>query len=169
VGGLFYLLSIKAEQKVLTMFRQLIFIRRMLVVIAILALNLSVAFARDETSKTYRCTTKDAVSILQDGTLNKEVGKAAVDVFDKIVINVSTGTITNPSVGNVEEWVVEKISGGDDDYVLFRNSSRRIDRKTVANAVTRFIRLRAAAGDPQPRFAAFVLSYLVTGTCTIVR
>ena len=151
------------------MFWQLIYIMRMLVVFAILALNLTVAFARDETSKTYRCITKDAVSILQDGTLNKEVGKAALEYFDKIVINVSNGNITFPSVGKVEEWTVEKISGGDNDYVLFHNSSRRIDKKTVANAVTRFIRLRAATGDPQPRFAAFVLSYLVTGTCTIVR
>jgi hypothetical protein len=151
------------------MFRQLIYIMRMLVVFVILALNLTVAFARDETSKTYRCIAKDAVSILQDGTLNKEVGKAALESFDKIVINVSNGNITFPSVGKVEEWIVEKISGGDDDYVLFRNSSRQIDKKTVANAVTRFIRLRAATGDPQPRYMVFTLSYLVTGTCAIVR
>ena len=65
--------------------------------------------------------------------------------------------------------MVEKISGGDDDYVLFKNSSRRIDKKTVANAVTRFIRLRAATGDPQPRYMVFTLSYLVTGTCAIAR
>ena len=140
-----------------------------LVLFAILSLNLGTAFARDETSKTYRCITKDAVSILQDGTLNKEVGKAALEYFDKIVINVSNGNITFPSVGKVEEWIVEKISGGDDDYVLFKNYSRRIDKKTVANAVTRFIRLRAATGDPQPRYMVFTLSYLVTGTCAIVR
>ena len=139
------------------------------VLFAMLTLNFGVAFARDETSKTYRCTTKDAVSILQDGTLNKEVGKAALEYFDKIVINISNGNITFPSVGKVEEWIVEKISGGDDDYVLFKNSSRRIDKKTVANAVTRFIRLRAATGDPQPRYMVFTLSYLVTGTCAIVR
>ena len=139
------------------------------VLFAMLTLNFGVAFARDETSKTYRCTTKDAVSILQDGTLNKEVGKAALEYFDKIVINVSNGNVTFPSVGKVEEWIVEKISGGDDDYVLFKNSSRRIDKKTVANAVTRFIRLRAATGDPQPRYMVFTLSYLVTGTCAIVR
>jgi hypothetical protein len=139
------------------------------VLFALLTLNFGVAFARDETGKTYRCTTKDAVSILQDGTLNKEVGKAAIEYFDEIVINVSNGNITFPSVGKVEEWIVEKISVGDDDYVLFRNSSRRIDKKTVANAVTRFIRLRAATGDPQPRYMVFTLSYLVTGTCAIVR
>jgi len=162
-------LLIEAKQKVLTMFRQLIYIMCMFVVFAIWSLNLSAVFARDETGKTYRCTTKDAVSILQDGTLNKEVGKAALEYFDKIVINVSNGNITFPSVGKVEEWIVEKISGGDDDYVLFKNSSRRIDKKTVANALTRFIRLRAATGDPQPRYMVFTLSYLVTGTCAVVR
>ena len=168
VGSLFHLL-IAAKQKVLTMFRQLISIRHMLVVFVILTLNLAVAFARDETSKTYRCVTKDAVSILQDGTLNKDVGKAALEVFDKIVINVSNGHIAYPSVGKLEEWTVIKTSADDNDYVLFRSFSRRIDKKTVANAVTHFIRLRAATGDPQPRFMVFTLSYLVTGTCAIVR
>jgi hypothetical protein len=168
VWGLFYLL-VKAKQKVLTMFRQLISIRQMLVAFVILALNSGVALAQDETSKTYRCITKDAVSILQDGTLNKEVGKAALEVFDKIVIDVSNGHITYPSVGKREEWIVQKTSANDNDYVLFPSFSGRIDKKTVANAVTHFIRLRTATSDPQPRFMVFTLSYLVTGTCTIVR
>ena len=153
---------------VLTMFRLLTM--RLFVVFAILTLNFGVAFARDETSKTYRCTAKDAVSILEDGTLDKEVGKqVALKAFDKIVINTSDGTITFPSVGKVEEWTVAKTSLNDNDYVLFQNSSRRTDKITVANAVTHFIRLRAATGDPQPRFVVFALSYLVTGTCVVVR
>lgn len=138
------------------------------VLFAILPLNLGAAFARDETSKTYRCITKDAVSILQDGTLSKLIGEVALKRFDKIVIDVSNGHITYPSVGKREEWTVEKTSANEDDYVLFRNPSRRIDKKTVANAATNFIRLRAAAGEP-PRFMVFTLSYLVTGTCAIVR
>ena len=151
------------------MFQQRISIRHMLVVFAILMLNLSVAFARDETSKTYRCITKDAVSILEDGTLNKEVGKTALEHFDKIVIDVSSGHITYPSVGKREEWTVAKTSAYDNDYVLFHSLSRRIDKNTVANVVTHFIRLHAANGDPQPRFMVFTLSYIVTGTCAIVR
>jgi hypothetical protein len=138
------------------------------VVFAILTLNFGVAFARDETSKTYRCITKDAVSILEDGTLSKDVGNAALEHFDKIVIDVSTGHIAYPSIGKLEEWIVQKTGANDNDYVLFPSFSRR-DKKNVANAVTHFIRLRAATSDPQPRFMVFTLSYLVTGTCAIVR
>ena len=133
----------------------------------VLTVNFGVAFAQDETRKTYRCTTKDAVSIMTDGTLNKEIGKAASEVFDKMVINLSTGNITFPSAGKVEKYIVAKISATDNDYVLFQSLTRRIDETTVANAVSRFIRVRAERGDPQPRFAAFALSYLVTGTCAI--
>ncbi len=142
------------------------FLSLALVLFAMLTLNLGTAFGLD---KTYRCTTKDAVSILQDGTLNKEVGKAALEVFDKIVVDVSNGHITYPGVGKREEWIVEKTSVNDNDYVLFPSSSRRVNKKTVANAVTHFIRLSAATDEPQPRFMAFTLSYLVTGTCAIVR
>jgi hypothetical protein len=140
-----------------------------LVLFAMLTLNFGAAFAQEKTSTTYRCTTKDAVSILQDGTLNKLVGQAVLPVFDKIVIDVSNGHITFPSSGKREEWTVEQTGLNENDYVLFRSFSRRIDKKTVANAVTNFIRLRATTSDPQPRFVAFVLSYLVTGTCAIVK
>ncbi len=99
------------------------------VLFAILTLNFGVAFARDETSKTYRCVTKDAVSILQDGSLSKLVGEVALKPFDKIVINVSNGHIAYPSVGKLEEWTVVKTSVDENDYVLFRNFSRRIDKK----------------------------------------
>ena len=146
---------------------QSISIMRAFVLFATLTLNFGLAFARDDASKTYRCITKDAVSILQDGTLNKDVGKAIPEVFDKIVIDVSSGHITYPSVGKRSEWVVEKTSANDNDYVLFPNFSRRIDKRTVANAVTQFIRLRA--GEPQPRFIAITLSYLMTGTCALVQ
>ena len=143
------------------------FLSLSLVLFAVVALDLGAAFGRD---KTYRCTAKDAVSILQDGTLNKEAGKTFHEVFNNIVIDVSNGHITYPNVGKWEKWTVETTSVDDNDYVLFPSHSRRIDKKTVANAVTHFIRLRAATGElPQPRFMAFTLSYLVTGTCDIVR
>ena len=128
-----------------------------------------VAFARDDANKTYRCIAKDAVSVMQDGTLKKDVGKTIPEIFDKIVIDVSSGHITYPSSGRRVEWAVEKTSANDNDYVLFPSLSRRIDKKAVANAVTQFIRLRAATGEPQPRFIAFTLSYLVTGTCALVQ
>jgi hypothetical protein len=144
---------------------------RTLALVVLLTLNLTVAFARDEsdTATTYRCTTKDAVSVLRDGTLNKLVGEAALKFFDKIVIDVSNGHITYPSSGTREEWVVEKITvtGSDKDYVLYPSSSSRMGH-TVANGVSHFIRLRAAANEPQPRFIAFTLSYLVSGTCELL-
>ena len=111
---------------------------------------------------------KDAVSILQDGTLNKLVAKAAIEVFDKIVVDVSNGHITYSSSGKRETWTVTQTRANENDYVLFRSSSRRFDNKTVADAVTHFIRIRASAGE-QPRFMAHALSYLVTGTCAVVQ
>jgi hypothetical protein len=39
----------------------------------------------------------------------------------------------------------------------------------AANATTDFILLRAATGKPQATFIAFQLSYLVTGTCEILK
>ena len=54
------------------------FLSLALVIFAMLTLNLGTAFGLD---KTYRCTTKDAVSILQDGTLSKEVGKSCSRSF----------------------------------------------------------------------------------------
>ena len=141
------------------------FLSLALIVFAILTLNLAVAFAQDETSKTYRCAAKDAVSVLDDGTLSKEVGKAvALKVYDKIVINVSNGNITLPSFMKVQEWIVEKTAVNKNDYVLFPKPTQKA---IVANAVAHFIRLNA--GLPQPIFAAVALSYLVTGTCDIIR
>ena len=141
-------------------------IKSALIAYAILTLNLPVAFARDEAGTTYRCSAKDAVAIQPDGTLNKDLAKSVPGYFDKIVIDVSRGQITYPSTGKREEWIVEKITvnASDNDYVLYPGSSSRMGH-TAANAVSSFIRLRATASDPQPRFIAFALSYLVSGTC----
>ena len=87
---------------------QLVFIMRAFVLFAMLALNLGVAFGRDDTSKTYRCTAKDAVSVQDDGALNKEVGETRRKYFDGIVINISSGHVTYPSSGIRETRVVQK-------------------------------------------------------------
>ena len=93
----------------------------------------------------------------------------SIDIFDKVVVDVSNGHITYPSSGKREEWTVAQTNANENDYVLFRKSSRRlINNKAVADAVTRFIRIRATAGE-QPRFMAYGLSYLVTGTCAVVQ
>jgi len=75
-------------------------------------------FARDE-RKPYRCIAKDAVSVLQDGTLNKSVGDVALKLFDKMVIDVTNGHVSFPNAATREEWTVEKTSLNDNDYVLF--------------------------------------------------
>ncbi len=135
---------------------------------AILTSNPVTVFARDE-SKPYRCIAKDAVSVLQDGTLNKSVGDVALKLFDKMVIDVTTGHVSFPNAATREEWTVEKTSLNDNDYVLFPSAARRIGKSVRANSVTRYIRLRVAANDPQPRFVAVTLSYLVTGTCEVAK
>ena len=138
------------------------------VLFAVPALPFGATFAREEISKTYRCIAKDAVSIREDGTLNKEVGEKIIEAFDKIVIDVSNGHITFPNSGKREEWIVGKTSVDDNDYVLFPSLSRRITKKAVADAATRFIRLRVTNDKQQARFMAFTLSYLATGICTIL-
>ena len=130
-----------------------------------MTLNSAVAFARDETGKTYRCITKDAVSVLQDGTLSKLIGEVALKPFDKIVIDVSSGHVSYPMLTTRDEWVVEKTGINDDDYVLYPKPARRFG-SNVAWAATHFIRLRA--GDGHPRFVLVVLSYLVSGTCELL-
>jgi hypothetical protein len=140
---------------------------RIFLVYTILTLNLVVAFARDDT-RTYRCLAKEGVSILEDGTLNKIVGKIAQEHFDKVVIEIPSGHVSFPSVGTKEEWIVETTSVEKDDFVLYPKVARRVGH-TAANAVTHFIRLRATVNDTQPRFMAVTLSYIATGICEIVR
>ena len=110
------------------MSRPLTALMRMIVALAILTWNVPAAFARDETGKVYRCVTKDAVSLQQDGTLSKLIGEVALKPFDKIVIDVSSGHISYPSVATREEWVVETTGGNNDDYVLYPSSARRLGR-----------------------------------------
>jgi hypothetical protein len=148
------------------MFRQLISI--VFVLFALPMLNLDVAFGRDDASKTYRCTAKDAVSAQEDGTLNKEIGEIHRKYFDGIVIDIRTGDITRPSTGMRENWVVQTTSANDNDYVLAPASSLR-RKKAAANAATDFILLRTKTGTPQATFMALSLSYFVTGTCETVR
>lgn len=139
-----------------------------LVLFAMLTLNLGAAFGRDNASKTYRCTAKDAVGVEPDGTLNKDDpgAKFSREHFDRMVIDVQSGNITYPSGGIRENRVVQRTSVAD-DYVLIPSLYFRRN-KGAANATTDFIFLRTATGKPQATFSAFQLSYLVTGTCDIV-
>lgn len=126
------------------------------------------AFAKDAPpSTTYRCHAKDGVSVMQDGTLNKTIGQAAMKEFDKIVINVADGQITLPFRGHRQKWLVQKSDIEDNDYVLFPNDARQRGH-TIANVMTQFIRLRATQKDPQPRYIVVTLSYIVTGTCELL-
>ena len=148
------------------MFRQLISI--VFVLFAIPTLNLDAAFGRDDASKTYRCTAKDAVSAQEDGTLNKEIGEIHRKYLDGIVIDIRTGDITRPSTGTRENRVVQTTAANDNDYVLAPASSLR-RKKAAANATTDFILLRTKPGTPQATFMALSLTYFVTGTCETVQ
>ncbi len=114
---------------------------------------------------TYRCTAKDAVSVEEDGTLSKTFGEIRRKYFDGIVIDIKSGDVTIPSGGIRETRVVQKTSV-DNDFVLIPSYMLQ-RKKTGANAATDFIRLHTAGG--KPHFIAFSLSYLVSGTCEIVR
>ncbi len=129
---------------------------------AMLALNLSAAFAQE----TYRCRANDAVSIMKDGTLDKLTGKAGLKMFDKVVFDIPNGNITFPGTLEHEKWAVEKTTLGN-DYVLFPRTAFHLGH-SVADGVTTFIRLQVVPNE-QPRFMAFVLSYLIAGTCELLK
>jgi len=124
------------------------------------------AFGQDNASKTYQCSAKDAVSVEDNGTLNKDANaEASRKRFDRMIITVPSGRITYGS--HVLETRVAQRSNYSDDYVLISGFYFQRNR-TAANATTDFIRLHTAADKPQATFVAFQLSYLVTGTCDIV-
>ena len=137
-----------------------------------LTLDLGVALAQNNNSTAYRCTAKDAVTIRDDGTFDKDpIAEARRKYYDKIVINPLTGAITHPNDGSRENWRAIQ-EAGTNDYVLIPEKISGVSlraQKDVATAVTDFIRVRAGTNEPQVTFIAFSLSNLVTGTCEIVR
>lgn len=142
---------------------------RVLSVLIMLALNLGPSLARDETGEatTYSCNAKDAVSVMRDGTLSKLIGEAMIKRFEKMVIDVSNGHITYSDTATTEDWIVEETGMNDKDYIMYPPAARQF-RRTVANAATHFIRLRAAPNEPQPRFIVVTLSFFVSGTCSLM-
>lgn len=155
------------------MFRSSQFLLRVcLFLLAMLTLDLGVALAQNNNSTAYRCTAKDAVTIRDDGTFDKDpIAEARRKYYDKIVINPLTGAITHPNDGSRENWRAIQ-EAGTNDYVLIPEKISGVSlraQKDVATAVTDFIRVRAGTNEPQVTFIAFSLSNLVTGTCEIVR
>ena len=154
------------------MFLHLISIVRMVVLFVILASG--AASGRDAAGKTYRCTAKDAVSLEDNGTLDKNpIGDVRRKYFDGMVINVLNGEVAYPSAGQREKRAVQvaDVVGETDarDYVLIPDTVFQ-RKKAVAKASTDFIRLRVqTTREPQVTFAAFSLSQLVTGTCDLAR
>ena len=144
----------------------------MLVLSAVLTLDLGVAHGQSDASKTYQCTAKDAVTIRDDGTFDKDpIAEARRKYYDRIVINPLTGTITHPSDGSRENWRAIR-EASTDDYVLIPEKISDVSlraQKDAATAVTDFIRVRAGTNEPKVTFIAFSLSNLVIGTCEIVR
>jgi hypothetical protein len=147
-------------------------LRVCLFLLAMLTLDLGVTLAQNNNSTAYRCTAKDAVTIRDDGTFDKDpIAEARRKYYDKIVINPLTGAITHPNDGSRENWRAIQ-EAGTNDYVLIPEKISDVSlraQKDVATAVTDFIRVRAGTNEPQVTFLAFSLSNLVTGTCEIVR
>jgi hypothetical protein len=147
-------------------------LRVCLLLFAMLTLDLGVALGQNDDSTAYRCTAKDAVTIRDDGTFDKDpIAEARRMYYDKIVINPLTGTITHPNDGSRENWRAIQ-EAGTNDYVLIPEKIPDVSlraQKDAATAVTDFIRVRAGTNEPQVTFIAFSLSNLVAGTCEIVR
>jgi hypothetical protein len=148
--------------------------RHLIPVVLFALLASGAAFGRDPAGKTYRCTAKDAVSLEDNGTLEKNpIGDARRKYFDGMVINIVNGEIAYPSGGQREKRDVQvaNVVGETDvrDYVLIPDTAFQ-RKKTIAKASTDFIRLRVQPGrEPQATFVAFSLAQLVTGTCDIVQ
>jgi hypothetical protein len=139
---------------------------------AVLTLDFEVALGQNDASNAYKCTAKDAVTIRDDGTFDKDpIAEARRKYYDGIVINPLTGAITLPSDGNRENWrAIQEASTN--DYVLIPERIPNVSlraQKDAAMAATDFIRVRVGSNEPQVTFIAFSLSNLVTGTCEIVR
>jgi hypothetical protein len=143
-------------------------ITRTLVLIAVLTLDLRVALGQNDASKAYRCTAKDAVTIRDDGTFDKDpIAEARRKYYDGIVINPLTGAVTHPNDGSRENWRAIR-EASTDDYVLIPEKIPDVSlraQKDAATAATDFIRVHAGE---QVSFIAFSLSNLVTGTCELV-
>jgi hypothetical protein len=151
------------------MFRPLISMIRAFVLFAMLTLNLGVAFGRNDASKTYRCTAKDAVSLQDNGTVDRDsIAKAYRKNLDGIIINTLTGALTYAS-GSQDIWRVVQEGNSANDHVLIPRIFFQEANKAAATAATDFIRVRAWSGQPHVTFMAFSLSVLVTGTCEIAR
>ena len=147
--------------------------RQFISVVLFSILTLGVTFGRDAAGKTYRCTAKDAISLEDNGTLDKNpLADARRKYFDGMVIDLIGGEVTYPSGGQREKravQVADVIAEADaKDYVLIPETALR-RKKAVAKASTDFIRVRVQTREPQVIFAALSLSQLVTGTCEIAR
>jgi hypothetical protein len=146
---------------------------RQLISVVLLPILTCVAFGRDDAGKTYRCTAMDAVSLEDNGALDKNpLADARRKYFDGMVIDLIGGEVTYPSGGQREKravQVADVVAEADaKDYVLIPETALR-HKKAVAKASTDFIRLRVLAREPQVTFAAFSLTQLVTGTCKLAR
>ena len=143
---------------------------RTLVLFAVLVLDLGAALGQNDGSKAYRCTAKDAVTIRDDGTFDKDpIAEARRKYYDGIVINPLTGAITHPSDGSRENWRAIR-EASTEDYVFIPEKIPDISlraQKDAATAATDFIRVHARTNEPQVTFIAFSLSNLVIGTCEI--
>jgi hypothetical protein len=146
---------------------------QLVIVFSILSLSLSPAFAQEGT---YRCTAKDAVNSTPAGIFDRVIGEVALKIFDKVVFDIPSGHIIFPTFGQSPitfpafhekmDWTVEKTTLGD-DYVLFPRTAFHLGH-SVADGTTTFIRLHVAPNE-QPRFMALALSYVVTGTCELLK
>ena len=148
-------------------------LKQLVIVFSILSLSLSPAFAQEGT---YRCAAKDAVHSTADGIFDRQIGEIALKIFDKVVFDIPSGhiifptfgenPITFPSFHEKMDWTVEKTTLGN-DYVLFPRTAFHLGH-SVANGNTTFIRLHLAPNE-QPTFMALALSYVVVGTCELLK
>src|SRR5262249_43614403 len=142
-------------------------IRRAVALVAIVIIRTSdLAVAQNVSGKLYRCISKDAVVLQDNGSLGRyTASEFSRKLYDGIVIDTLTGAITWAGASGTRQlWRVVGKGGDYNDHILIPEPPfSGLDLAPIA--ATDFIRVRDWAQNKQVTFLAFALSTLVTGTC----
>jgi hypothetical protein len=124
-------------------------------------------------SKTYRCSTKDAVAVQSNGSFGRDDDTELWrNHFDGLLVDTLTGAITY-STGLRHQWKVVgdgKNTAGNDYVLVPQFVFSRTGKDMLAAAAGDFIRNRSWTDDRKVKFTAWVSGLtLVSGTCEIAR
>lgn len=139
------------------------------VVIAVFCCVSGSAYAQKNDAKTYRCTTKDAVNLEENGVLARKTGTGALYLknYNGVIIDTLTGAITYAD-GSRQIWRVVEQGDDENDHILIPQYPFKDTDELASIAATDFIRV-SWKGKPEVTLMVFSISILVTGSCEVVR